>query len=151
MSTILPLPSQVKEIRIQYSYAKITMLKTEEEGSVSMSVKYEELFELVRPALESKVFEFRLYNYDSVTDVDVWHYCINKKWRKRDILEMRVSEMVNDILETSPAQYMTHTQIEDFRTSNWFSDINKDDLQELLKPNSKASKTEIVFAKSSES
>lgn len=151
MSTIMPLPSQVKEIRIQYSYAKITMLKTEEEGSVSMSVKYEELFELVRPALESKVAEFRVYNYNSVTEVDVWNYCINKKWRKRDIQEMRVSELVNDILETSPAQYMTHTQIEDFRTSNWFSELNQGDLQDLLKPNVKASKSSIGIAKSSES
>lgn len=116
-----------------------------------MSVKYEELFELVRPALESKILEFRLYNYNSVKDVDVWHYCINKKWRKRDIQEMRVSEMVNDILETSPAQYMTHTQIEDFRTSNWFSELNQGELKELLKPNVKAVKPGSDSTKSSES
>ncbi|MGE6488316.1 post-transcriptional regulator [Paenisporosarcina sp. NPDC076898] len=151
MSTILPLPSQVKEIRIQYSYAKITMLKTEEEGSVSMSVKYEELFELVRPALESKVAEFKVYNYNSVTEGDIWNYCINKKWRKRDIQEMRVSEMVNDILETSPAQYMTHTQIEDFRTSNWFSELNQGELRDLMNTNVKASMPKFVFVKSSES
>ena len=103
-----------------------------------MSVQYGSLFEHVRPALESKIFEFRLYNYDSVTEVDLWNYCIKKKWRKRVIEEMKVFEMVNDILETSPAQYMTHTQIEEQRTSNWFADFNQDDLQALLKPNIKS-------------
>ena len=103
-------------------------------------IQYEELFVHVQPALESKVFEFRLYNYGSVTEADLWAYCIKKKWRKRNVTEMPIFELVNDILETSPAQYMTHTQIEEFRTSNWFSELNKGDLQELLKPNIKAVK-----------
>jgi hypothetical protein len=105
-----------------------------------MSVQYENLFVHVRPALESKIFEFRLYNYDSITEMDLWEYCIKKKWRKKDILEMRVSEMVNDILETSPAQYMTHTQIEESRTSNWFSELNTGDFQALFNPSIKSIK-----------
>jgi len=116
-----------------------------------MNVQYENLFEHVRPALESKIFEFRLYNYDSVTELDLWNYCLNKKWRKRVIQEMRVFEMVNDILETSPAQYMTHTQIEEYRTSNWFSEFNQGDLQALLKPSVKAIRPRNVLVKSSES
>ena len=151
MSTILPLPSQFTQIRIQYSYAKITMFNTIEEGSVYMSVKYEDLFQLVRPALESKIHEFRLFNYNSVKEADIWHYCINKKWRKRDILDMRVSEMVNDILGVSPAQFMTHTQIEDYKTSNWFSELNEGSLQELLNPSVKSTKPVRVFTESSES
>ncbi|WP_019414050.1 post-transcriptional regulator [Paenisporosarcina sp. TG20] len=105
-----------------------------------MIVKYEELFELVVPALESKIQEFRIYNYNSVTKEDIWHYCVNKKWKKNNIQEMRVFEMVNDILRTSPAQYMTHTQIEDYKTSNWFSELNQGDLQELINPTVKANK-----------
>ena len=116
-----------------------------------MSVKYEELFQLVRPALESKIHEFRLYNYNSVKEEDIWHYCINKKWRKHDILEMRVSEMVNDVLAVSPAQFMTHTQIEDFKTSNWFSELNEGSLQELLKPSVKSVKPVRLLPESSES
>jgi hypothetical protein len=116
-----------------------------------MSVKYEVLFQLVRPALESKIHEFRLYNYNSVKEADIWHYCINKKWRKRDILEMRVSEMVNDVLAVSPAQFMTHTQIEDYKTSNWFSELNESSLQELLNPSVKSVKPVHALPESSES
>ncbi len=116
-----------------------------------MSVKYGELFEVVQPALESKMLEFRLYNYNAVTESDIWHYCINKKWRKRDIQEMRVSELVNDILETSPAHYMTHTQIEQFKTSNWFEELNQGDLQELLNPTIQESKLAPNTPNSSES
>ncbi|QBP40801.1 post-transcriptional regulator [Paenisporosarcina antarctica] len=110
-----------------------------------MSANYDDLFELVGPALESKIYEFRLYNYNSVTEEDIWHYCINKKWRKRDIQEMGVSEMVNDILGTSPAHYMTHTQIEGFKSSNWFSELKQEDLQELLNPTKKVLKTQPVI------
>ena len=116
-----------------------------------MNVQYENLFEHVRPALESKIFEFRLYQYDSITELDLWNYCLTKRWRKRDIQGMRVFEMVNDILETSPAQYMTHTQIEDYRTSNWFSEFNAGDLQALFKPSIKAIRPNDALIKSSES
>ena len=115
-----------------------------------MSVKYEELFQIVLPALESKIHEFRLYNYNSVKETDIWQYCINKKWRKRDILVMGVSEMVNDVLAVSPAQFMTHTQIEDFKTSNWFSDMNEGSLQELLNPTVKSVKPAQLLPESSE-
>lgn len=116
-----------------------------------MSVKYEDLFQLVQPALKSKIHEFRLYNYNSIKEADIWHYCINKKWRKRDILDMRVSEMVNDVLAVSPAQFMTHTQIEDFKTSNWFSELNEGNLQALLNPTVKSVKPVPVLPESSES
>jgi hypothetical protein len=115
-----------------------------------MSVKYEDLFQLVQPALESKIHEFRLYNYNSVKEADIWQYCINKKWRKRDIMDMRVSEMVNDVLAVSPAQFMTHTQIEDFKTSNWFSELNEGSLQALLNPTVKSVKPVPVLPESSE-
>lgn len=151
MSTILPLPSQVTQFHIQYSYAKLSFLKTDEEGSVLMSVQYGSLFEHVRPALESKIFEFRLYQYNAVTEMDLWNYCIKKKWRKRDIPEMKVYELVNDILEIYPAQYMTHTQIEEQRTSNWFSELNQGDIQSLFKPNVKAVRPSEALPKLSES
>lgn len=116
-----------------------------------MSVQHGILFEHVRPALESKILEFRLYNYHAVTETDLWNYCLKKKWRKRDIQEMKVFEMVNDILETSPAQYMTHTQIEEQRTSNWFSELNQGDIQTLFKPSIKAVRPNEALSESSES
>lgn len=135
MKTILPLPSQFKQIHIQYAYAKVSGVKTEEEGSAKMSEQLTDLFDHVMPALESKKSEFHLYQYTSVTEADIWNYCIKKKWKNRDVNEMRLYEIVNDILETLPAKYMTHTQIEESRTSNWFSQLNQEELQVLLQTN----------------
>ena len=94
-----------------------------------------ELYDHVMPALESKKSEFHVYQYTSVTEADIWNYCMKKKWKNKDVKEMRMYEIVNDILSTSPAKYMTHTQIEESRTSNWFSQLNQDELQVLLQNN----------------
>lgn len=100
-----------------------------------MSEVQTDLFVHVMPALESKKSEFHLYQYTSITEADIWNYCMKKKWKNRDVKEMRLYEVVNDIMETSPAKYMTHTQIEEYRTSNWFSQLNQDELQVLLQNN----------------
>ena len=43
-------------------------------------------------------------------------------------------KLSNGILQISPAEYMTFTQIEEQRGSDWFSDLNSDELQILLAP-----------------
>lgn len=100
-----------------------------------MSNQQNDLFDHVMPALESKKSEFHLYQYTSITEADIWNYCIKKKWKNKNVTEMRLYEVINDILSTSPAKYMTHTQIEEQRTSNWFSHLNQDELQVLLQNN----------------
>ncbi|WP_342511146.1 post-transcriptional regulator [Sporosarcina sp. FSL K6-1522] len=99
-----------------------------------MAVQFEHLFTKVRPAIESKRNEFQLYGYSTVTEEDIWAYCVKKKWRKKDIASMRVHEIVNGILQVLPAEYMTYSQIEEQRASDWFSDLNSAELQMLLAP-----------------
>ncbi|WJY28203.1 MULTISPECIES: post-transcriptional regulator [Sporosarcina] len=99
-----------------------------------MEIKYEDLFNHVRPAVESKREEFHFYGYRTVTDADIWKYCVQKKWRKRIIGEMRTHEIINGVMELTPAEYMTYTQIEEQRSSDWFSDLNSEELQLLLAP-----------------
>nr|WP_285851344.1 post-transcriptional regulator [Sporosarcina aquimarina] len=78
--------------------------------------------------------EFHFYGYSTVTEKDIWKYCVQKKWRKRNITEMRTYALINDVLELTPAEYMTYTQIEEQRGSDWFSDLNSEELQLLLSP-----------------
>lgn len=99
-----------------------------------MAQQFEQLFMHMLPAIESKKTEFHLYGYSTVTNEDIWAYCVQKKWRKKDILAMRMHGMVNEILYVSPAEFMTYTHIEEQRDSNWFSDLNREELQILLKP-----------------
>ena len=109
------------------------------EGMSVVSIKYEKLFDHVRPAVESKMNEFHFYGYSTVTEQDIWKYCVQKKWRKRTIDDMRTYELINDVMELTPAEYMTYTQIEEQRASDWFSDLNSEELQLLLSPKKNSS------------
>jgi len=93
---------------------------------------YEDIFTHVLPALESKKSEFEVYQYDTVTEKDIWKYCVTKKWRKQNVLSLPLYQIVNDVLSISPAEYMTFEQIQNSRTSNWFSEINQEELHLLL-------------------
>ncbi|WP_318615156.1 post-transcriptional regulator [Sporosarcina sp. YIM B06819] len=97
-----------------------------------MAQQFEKLYVHMLPAIDSKKNEFHLYGYPTVTSEAIWTYCVQKKWRKKDILLMRMHEMAHDILHVSSAEFMTYTQIEEQRSSNWFSDINSEELRMLL-------------------
>ena len=99
-----------------------------------MEISYEDIFAHVLPALESKRNEFVVYQYDTVTEKDIWKYCATKKWKRKDISSLPLYQIINDILTISPAEFMTFEQIDSQRTSNWFAEINQDELQMLLNP-----------------
>lgn len=92
------------------------------------------------PALISKKNEFHLYGYMTITEEDIWIYCVRKMWRNKDVNSMRVYEIADDILKISPAAFMTFTQIEEQRTSDWFSAVNSEELEILLAPTKTISK-----------
>ena len=102
-------------------------------GMKKMELQFEQIYTNMLPAIESKMTEFHLYGYTTVTEVDIWTYCVQKKWRNKDVSSMRTYEIANDILQLLPAAFMTFTQIEAQRSSDWFSDLNSDELQNLLK------------------
>ena len=105
-----------------------------------MAIQFNQLFSHMLPALESKKNEFHLYGYTTVTEEDIWTFCVQKKWRKKDVGSMRTYQIANDILQILPAAFMTFTQIEEQRNSDWFSDLNSDELQILLKPQKRKDK-----------
>ncbi|WP_342505286.1 post-transcriptional regulator [Sporosarcina sp. FSL K6-2383] len=100
-----------------------------------MTQQYEQLFTQMLPVIESKKTELHLYGYPTITNEDIWTFCIQKKWRKKEIETMRIHEMVNEILRVTPAQFMTYTQIEEQRDSdNWFSSLDNEEFRTLLAP-----------------
>lgn len=48
-----------------------------------MSMQYEQLFEKIRPAIDSKIAEFKYYQYDAITAEELWRYCVEKNGVKR--------------------------------------------------------------------
>lgn len=103
-------------------------------GLEKMGTDFGPNFTKMLPALESKKNEFHMYGYTTVTKEDIWVYCLRKKWRNKEVDSMRVHQIANDILQILPAAFMTYTQIEAQRDSDWFSDLNSDELQTLLDP-----------------
>ncbi len=94
---------------------------------------YEKYFQLLLPALKSKVEEFRLLEYGAIDIPSLWGYLLRKKWKKpKD--EARVHKLVADIVSTTPGDYMNYAQLEAYRSSNWLEEINEEELQELLGP-----------------
>jgi hypothetical protein len=85
----------------------------------------------VQPALASKLREFRLLGIDSVTEKDLWEFLIKKKWKKvKD--EMRLYEIIQEILSVKASDYISYATIEAYKTTE-FSLDDKDEWKELLK------------------
>ena len=99
--------------------------------------KYTDQYDIVFPFLESKCAEFHYFQYDTFTPEDLWQYCIKKKWRKKDIGDMRLHEMVNEIMEMTASEFVAFHQIEGLKGDSWFSEGNAEDLEQLLRPKPK--------------
>lgn len=85
----------------------------------------------VQPAIASKLEEFRLLGYDSVSEQDFWNYLLKKKWRKAKE-EMKLFEVIQDILSVKVSDYLSFATIEAYKTAE-FSFEDENEWKELLK------------------
>ncbi|MFJ8512600.1 post-transcriptional regulator [Lysinibacillus xylanilyticus] len=99
-----------------------------------MSMQYEQLFEKIRPAIDSKMEEFKHYQYDAITAEELWRFCIEKKWRKKNIEQLRLHEIISTIFSVSPSDIVSFNQVEFLQSNDWFTDLNTEELKMLLGP-----------------
>ncbi|HEY2420165.1 MAG TPA: post-transcriptional regulator [Neobacillus sp.] len=85
----------------------------------------------VKPAIVSKIEEFYLLGYDSVTEDGLWEFLCKKKWKKAKE-DMKIYEMVQDILAVKVSDFISFATIESYKTSD-FSFDDENELKELLK------------------
>jgi hypothetical protein len=97
-------------------------------------VQYEKLFKEVLPVLESKMEEIKFHGYERITIEDIWNFCVQKKWRKKNMDEIKIHEVVETIFSLRASEIVSHFQIQQFQTTNWFSELHQDELRELLNP-----------------
>ena len=69
-------------------------------------MSYPEKYEQVLPALESKCSEFTYLQYDTFTPEALWEYCLKKAWKKKKVEDMRLHEMVSDIMDLTASDYV---------------------------------------------
>ncbi|WP_312473994.1 post-transcriptional regulator [Neobacillus sp.] len=85
----------------------------------------------VQPALASKLEEFRLLGIDSVTEQGLWEFLIKKKWKKvKD--ELKLYEIIQEILSVKVSDYISFATIETYKTAE-FSFDDENEMKELLK------------------
>ncbi|KYG36188.1 post-transcriptional regulator [Priestia endophytica] len=85
---------------------------------------------IVEPAMRSKMEEFRLFGYEEVTEEIVWQFLQQKKWKKRKIEELKLYELVNDILAVKISEVMNFMTMEVFKNDRAKKGL--EDISDLL-------------------
>ena len=78
-------------------------------------VEHERLFTKVLPVLKSKIEEMKLNGYERITIEDIWNYCLQKKWRKKNMDEIEIHEVVATIFSLRASEIVNHFQIQQFQ------------------------------------
>jgi Post-transcriptional regulator len=85
----------------------------------------------VKPALVSKLEEFRLLGYNEVSESGLWGFLTRKKWKKVKE-DIRIYEIIDDILCVKVSDYINFTTIDAYR-NNEFNLEDENEMKELLK------------------
>lgn len=93
--------------------------------------EYDRFRSEVKPALVSKVEELNLLGYGTIHEQQLWDFLTSKKW-KRVREDIRLYEIVADILSLKPGEYMSFATVEALRLLD-FSLEDEAELKELLK------------------
>ncbi|RLQ98090.1 post-transcriptional regulator [Falsibacillus albus] len=97
---------------------------------------YDSFYESLEPVLSSKIDEFVLIGYGKITKKELWEYLTKKKWKKPEP-GIRLHQLVHEVLTIKTSDYMTFATVEAYRSPNWFTELDQEELQELLHPNGK--------------
>ncbi|NRD75960.1 post-transcriptional regulator [Bacillus sp. BRMEA1] len=96
-----------------------------------MDSRYDSFRAQVQPALASKLEEFRLLGYDSVKEAGLWEFLNKKKWKKvKD--EVKLHEIIQDILGIKVSDYISFATIEAYKTAD-ITLKDENEWKELLK------------------
>ena len=97
-----------------------------------MTIPHEQLFNKVQLVLESKIDEFKYFKYDVITIMELWEYCVEKKWRKMKIEEIPLHDIVSTIFSITPSEVLGYSQIKEFKVNQTLVEINMEEFQVLL-------------------
>lgn len=99
----------------------------------SVEVKFLSRFKEVQYVLQSKYEELRYLNYDSISVKIIWEYCVEKKWRKKDVQQMPIHEMVSDIFRIAASDLIHYIQISEQKSiQNGLVAIDDEEMEMLM-------------------
>lgn len=97
-----------------------------------MAIPNTALYEQVQLVIYSKIEEFKYYGYNSISKEELWQYCIEKKWRKKNVDEIPLYEVVATIFSVTPSDIISYSQIQGMKQSTTESGISQDEMVMLL-------------------
>lgn len=98
---------------------------------MDQSHQYGRFYKEIKPALKSKVEEFKIFGYEKVSEKDLWDYLTKKKWKKLKE-DIHLYEIVADILSVKVGDLMNFTTVEAFKMGNFTMD-DEEERKQLLK------------------
>lgn len=125
-------PSQAAKIHLHYLYAMTSFDRTLIGDDSTVNMQYAKLYTEILPAIEAKMEEFKYYQYDTITAEELWRYCVEKKWRKKNVEQLHLYEIIATVFEVTPSDIVSFNQVEFLQKDNWFSDLNAEELKSLL-------------------
>lgn len=99
-----------------------------------MPIPFQSLYDKVLIVLDSKIEEFKYYGYKEITKHELWSYCIKKKWRKMNIEQLRLHEVVETIYNVSASEMMNYLQVTKLREQQSLVIISQEEMKLLLNP-----------------
>ena len=75
-----------------------------------------------------------MQRYTEITMEEMWNYCIKKKWKKRQIEDIPIYEIVATIYSLTPSEIVSQAHINELYKTNLNLGINLEELNLLLKP-----------------
>ncbi|OEH91493.1 post-transcriptional regulator [Bacillus solimangrovi] len=77
----------------------------------------------VEPALRSKVEELHHHGYTKATEEEIWKCLKKKRWKKID--QIRLYQMVSDIMTLTVHEYMSFITQENYKNNDWFAEFEE--------------------------
>ena len=99
-----------------------------------LSIVHKPLFDQVQLVLQSKLDEFKMQRYTEITMEEMWNYCIKKKWKKRQVEDILIYEIVATIYSLTPSEIVSQAHINELYKTDLNLGINLEELNLLLKP-----------------
>ena len=99
-----------------------------------LSIVHKPLFDQVQLVLQSKLDEFKMQRYTEITMEEMWNYCIKKKWKKRQIEDIPIHEIVATIYSLTPSEIVSQAHINELYKTDLNLGIDLEELNLLLKP-----------------
>ena len=75
-----------------------------------------------------------MQRYTEITMEEMWNYCIKKKWKKRQIEDIPIYEIVATIYSLTPSEIVSQAHINELYKTDLNLGINLEELNLLLKP-----------------